>query len=60
MIWCCEALVIAREPFFTFLVITEPAPIVEFFSNLIGATNAELEPTKTLSDILVLNFLKPS
>ncbi len=37
----------------TFLVITEPAPITEFFSNLTGATRAELDPTNTLSDILV-------
>ena len=46
---------IANEFFLTFLVITEPAATIEFFSNLTGATRAELEPTKTLSDILVLD-----
>ena len=51
---------IANEFFLTFLVITDPAPIVEFFSNLTGATKDELEPTKTLSDILVLDFVTPS
>ena len=50
----------ANEFFLTFLVITEPAPTIEFFSNLTGATRAELEPIKTLSDILVLDFLTPS
>ena len=49
----------AKEFFLTFLVITEPAPIVEFFSNFTGATRAEFDPIKTLSEILVLDFLIP-
>ena len=44
----------------TFLVITEPAPIIEFLSNFIGATNEVFDPTKTLSAIFVLDFLTPS
>ena len=55
-----DALVRAKDFFFTLLVITEPAPIILFSSIVIGATNAELEPIKTLSDILVLDFLTPS
>ena len=35
---------------------TEPAPIIEPFSSLTGATKDEFEPTKTLSKIFVLFF----
>ena len=43
----------------TFLVITEPLQY-EFFSNLTGATKDEFDPTKTLSEIFVLDFFTPS
>ena len=39
---------------------TEPAPMILPSSNFIGATNEELDPTKTLLEILVLYFLFPS
>ena len=51
---------IAKEFFLTFLVITEPAPTIEFFSILTGATKDVFEPIKTLSEIFVLFFLIPS
>ena len=35
----------AKDFFLTFLVITEPAPIIESLSSFTGATNEELEPT---------------
>ena len=38
----------ANEPFLTFLVITDPAPIIEFLFSFNGATSDELDPTKTL------------
>ena len=41
----------ANEPFLTFLVITDPAPIIEFLFSFNGATSDELDPTKTLSAI---------
>jgi hypothetical protein len=43
-----------------FFVITDPAPIILFFSRVIGATNEELDPINTLSLIFVLLFLTPS
>jgi hypothetical protein len=43
-----------------FLVITLPAPIVEFFPMVIGATKDEFEPTKTLFFITVMFFFLPS
>jgi len=50
----------AKDPFLTFFVITDPAPIKLPSSSVTGATNDELEPIKTLSFILVLYFFIPS
>ena len=50
----------ARDFLLTFLVITDPAPIILFSASVIGATKEELEPIKTLSFILVLYFFTPS
>ena len=44
----------------TFFVITLPAPIVELEPIVKGATIEVLEPTKTLSFIIVLFFFFPS
>ena len=46
-------LVKVNELFETFFVITEPAPTIELFPIVNGATNDELEPIKTLFPILV-------
>ena len=53
-------LVKARDFFLTFLVITEPAPIILCCSIVKGATKDELDPTNTLSLIFVLFFFVPS
>ena len=54
------ALVTAKDFFLTFLVITDPAPTKLPFSNFTGATKDEFDPTKTLSEMLVLDFFTPS
>ena len=46
--------------FFTFLVIVEPAPTIEFFPIFIGAIRAVFDPIKAPSSILVLFFFFPS
>ena len=51
---------IAKDFFLTFFVITDPAPMVLPLLSLTGATKHEFDPTKTLSEILVLNFFIPS
>ena len=51
---------IANDFCFTFFVITDPAPTTLFLLMFIGAIKDELDPTKTLSDILVFDFLTPS
>ena len=43
----------ANDPFFTFLVITEPAPTILFCSIVTGATSDEFDPIKALSLIAV-------
>jgi hypothetical protein len=53
-------LVNAKLSCLTFFVITDPAPTILFLFIVIGATNDELDPIKTLSLILVLLFLIPS
>ena len=50
----------AKDPFLTFFVITDPAPIKLPSSSVTGATNDELEPTKTFLEIFVFDFLVPS
>ena len=47
----------AKDFFFTFFVITEPAPTKLFLSIFTGATSDELDPMKTLSAIFVFDFL---
>ena len=49
----------ANDFFFTFFVITDPAPTTLSLSMLTGATNEEFDPIKTLSDIFVFDFLMP-
>ena len=46
--------------FFTFFVITDPAPTILFLLIVTGATKEEFEPIKTLSAILVFDFFIPS
>ena len=43
-----------------YCVSSYPAPITDFFLILTGATKDEFDPTKTLSEIIVLFFLTPS
>ena len=50
----------AKDFLFTFFVITEPAPTTLFSLIVIGATNEEFEPTKTLFFIIVLFLFFPS
>ena len=60
MISFCNDLVNAKDFFLTFLVITEPAPIILSCSIVNGATKDEFDTIKTLSLIFVLLFLTPS
>ena len=53
-------LVKANDFLLTFFVITDPAPTILFSLIIIGATNEEFDPIKTLSLIFVLFFLTPS
>ena len=50
----------AKEFSFTSLVITEPAPIIDFLFILTGAIKDVFDPIKTLSEIIVLFFFTPS
>ena len=50
----------AKESLLTFLLITDPAPIVTAFPRVIGAIKTELEPTLQYSPMFVKFFLKPS
>ena len=50
----------ANDFFFTFFVITDPAPIMLSLFIVIGATKEEFEPINTLSLIFVLFLFTPS
>ena len=50
----------ARLPGGTFLVITEPAPVLASFPTLTGATKEVLEPMKAPSSNFVLYLFFPS
>ena len=49
-----------ENPALSFDVNASAVKVLSEFSNLTGATRAELDPIKTLSDILVFDFLTPS
>ena len=60
LIFTCFTREIARELFSTFLLRTDPAPVVTESSIFIGAIKTLFEPIKQYSPIIDLCFLTPS
>ena len=60
VLFFCFARPKAKDPAGTSEVTTEPAATYDFLPTFSGATNAEFEPIKTESPILVLCLFSPS